>query len=169
MTDLTPDALPSLAGALPVPTYDRTRVVVGIVHIGVGGFHRSHQAMYVDRLLRDGRGDGYGICGVGVLPGDRRMKEVLEAQGRPVHAGREAPGRHDRGTRRRLARALPLRAGRSGGGRRDARAPTTRIVSLTITEGGYAVDPVTGGFDPSVRRCAPTSSRARSPRPPSVW
>ena len=80
MTALTPEALPRLANTLPVPTYDRTRIVPGIVHIGVGGFHRSHQAMYVDRLLSDGDGGDYGICGVGLLPGDRRMKEVLEAQ-----------------------------------------------------------------------------------------
>jgi mannitol 2-dehydrogenase len=65
--------LPALAGSLPVPGYDRSRVRAGIVHLGVGAFHRSHQALYLDRLLAAGQGEEWGICGVGVLPADRRM------------------------------------------------------------------------------------------------
>ena len=149
MTDLTPDALPSLASGLPVPTYDRTRTVVGIVHIGVGGFHRSHQAMYVDRLLRDGRGDGYGICGVGVLPGDRRMKEVLEAQGGLY----TLVAKHPDGTIEAHVVGSLVRYLFAPDDPEEVvetlAAPTTRIVSLTITEGGYSIDPVTGDFDPS--------------------
>jgi mannitol 2-dehydrogenase len=122
------------------PTYDRSEVGIGIVHFGVGGFHRAHQAMYVDRLLEAGQGREWGICGVGVLPGDRKMAEVMAAQDG-------------------LYTLLALRA--DGG--REARvigsivdyryapddpeavieliaAPTTRIVSLTITEGGYSID-----------------------------
>ena len=51
MHQLSTATLTSLAGSLPVPTYDRSQVRAGIVHLGVGAFHRSHQAMYVDRLL----------------------------------------------------------------------------------------------------------------------
>jgi mannitol 2-dehydrogenase len=54
MTALNQAALPELAYGLTVPTYDRTAVRTGIVHFGVGGFHRSHEAMFVDRLLRRG-------------------------------------------------------------------------------------------------------------------
>ena len=48
------------------PTYDRDEIGIGIVHFGVGGFHRAHQAMYVDRLLEKGSAQEWGICGVGV-------------------------------------------------------------------------------------------------------
>ena len=62
------------------PTYKREEVGVGIVHFGVGGFHRAHQAMYVDQLLEKGVAGEWGICGVGVMPSDRKMKDVLDAQ-----------------------------------------------------------------------------------------
>ena len=67
---------------LPIaaPSYDRDGVVVGIAHIGVGGFHRAHQAMYIDRLLERGLAREWGICGIGVMPADRRMRDVLRAQ-----------------------------------------------------------------------------------------
>ncbi|MGH9205007.1 MAG: mannitol dehydrogenase family protein, partial [Acidimicrobiales bacterium] len=52
---------------LPIatPSYDRDGVGIGIVHFGVGGFHRAHQAMYIDRLLEQGLAADWGICGVG--------------------------------------------------------------------------------------------------------
>ena len=62
------------------PTYEREEVGVGIVHFGVGGFHRAHQAMYVDQLLEKGVAGEWGICGVGVMPSDRKMNDVLDAQ-----------------------------------------------------------------------------------------
>src|SRR5262245_63703404 len=60
--------------------YDRSEIGIGIVHFGVGGFHRAHQAMYVDRLLEAGLAKEWGICGVGVLPADRKMADVMAAQ-----------------------------------------------------------------------------------------
>src|ERR1700761_9711025 len=72
--------LPSWRGRVPTPEYDRARVSVGIVHFGVGGFHRAHQAMYLDRLMNEGKALDWGICGVGVLPGDARMRDALVAQ-----------------------------------------------------------------------------------------
>src|SRR5690348_7335206 len=65
---------------IPVPAYDRSQIGVGIAHFGVGGFHRSHQAMYIDRLLGDGLARDFGICGIGVLPADRRMRDALRDQ-----------------------------------------------------------------------------------------
>ena len=49
---------------IPVPGYDRSAVTTGIVHFGVGGFHRAHQAMYLDRLMEAGQALDWGICGV---------------------------------------------------------------------------------------------------------
>ena len=62
-------------GLVTVPAYDRSAVTAGIVHFGVGGFHRAHQAMVIDDLLNDGvpGSTEWGICGVGVLEQDRRM------------------------------------------------------------------------------------------------
>jgi mannitol 2-dehydrogenase len=119
------------------PNYDRNEIGIGIVHFGVGGFHRAHQAMYVDRLLQMGLATQWGICGVGVLPADRTMADVMAAQDGLYTLVLENPD-----------------------GSRDARvigsivdyryapddpeaviellaAPSTRIISLTITEGGY--------------------------------
>ncbi|MFF2086930.1 mannitol dehydrogenase family protein [Nocardia sp. NPDC058176] len=134
------DATTLPAFDLPKPTYDRTEIGVGIVHFGVGGFHRAHQAAYLDELMNQGRAREWGICGVGVLPGDRRMAEALTAQDGLYTLLVEHPD----GTR--SARII--------GSLVDYRyapddpesvleilaAPTTRIVSLTITEGGYEAD-----------------------------
>jgi mannitol 2-dehydrogenase len=122
------------------PSYNRDEIGIGIVHFGVGGFHRAHQAMYVDRLLETGLAKDWGICGVGVLPSDRKMADVMATQDGLYTLLLENPD-----------------------GSRDARvigsivdyryapddpeaviellaAPSTRIISLTITEGGYNID-----------------------------
>src|SRR5262249_58914482 len=71
---------PSWKGRVPVPAYDRDLVTPGVVHVGVGGFHRAHQAMYHDRMMNDGMALDWGICGVGVLAADRKMQQALDAQ-----------------------------------------------------------------------------------------
>ena len=79
---LSPDTLDEIAArGVAVPTYDRAGITAGIVHFGVGGFHRAHQAMVIDRLLPPGEARDFAICGVGVLEQDRRMAEVMDAQG----------------------------------------------------------------------------------------
>src|SRR3954464_11875523 len=80
MLPLSPENLPSFPPEVATPAYDRRAVRVGIVHVGVGGFHRAHEAMYLDRLMNDGKALDWGICGVGVLPGDARMRDALAAQ-----------------------------------------------------------------------------------------
>jgi mannitol 2-dehydrogenase len=122
------------------PTYDRNEISVGIVHFGVGGFHRAHQAMYVDVLLDDGKAKDWGICGVGVMPADRRMADVLAAQDGLYTLVTEYPD----GSRE--ARVIgSIVEYRYAPDDPEAvveliAAPGTRIVSLTITEGGYDVD-----------------------------
>jgi mannitol 2-dehydrogenase len=126
---------------LPIatPSYDRDGVGVGIAHFGVGGFHRAHQAMYIDRLLERGVARPWGICGIGVMPADRRMRDVLRAQDGLYTLVLEHPD----GTRDarvigsivdyRYAPDDPLATIEL------LAAPTTRIVSMTITEGGYQI------------------------------
>src|SRR5919109_5357412 len=63
---------------VPVPRYRRSALVPRILHLGVGGFHRAHMALYTDEAAA--AGDDWGIRGVGLLESDRRMAEVLRAQ-----------------------------------------------------------------------------------------
>ena len=80
MTQLRPETLHTLSPKVAVPTYDRSRIAPGIVHVGVGGFHRAHEAVYTDDLLAQGRANEWGICGVGLRPEDRAMRDALGPQ-----------------------------------------------------------------------------------------
>jgi mannitol 2-dehydrogenase len=73
-SELTPLCAANLSALDPQvarPQYDRNQVSVGIVHFGVGAFHRTHQAMYLDQLMNSGLALDWGICGIGVLPSTR--------------------------------------------------------------------------------------------------
>jgi mannitol 2-dehydrogenase len=130
-----------------VPAYDRGAVTVGIVHFGVGGFHRAHQAMYVDALMNAGESLDWGICGVGVLPGDRRMQQVLtDQQGLYTLVVKNADGTLEPRVIGSVVEYLFAPDSPDAVIEKMA-AETTRIVSLTITEGGYTIDQVTGEFD----------------------
>ena len=147
MQSLNTGSLSSLAGSLPVPSYDRSRLRTGIVHLGVGAFHRSHQAMYLDRLLEQGQGQDWAICGVGVLPSDRRMAEVMAAQDcLYTLVVKHADGTFEPRVVGSIVEYLLAPDDPDAVVERMA-ADTTRIVSLTVTEGGYNTDPVTGRFD----------------------
>jgi len=139
--------LTSLAGCLPVPAYDRSRVRPGIVHLGVGAFHRSHQAMYVDRLLELGQAQDWGICGVGVLPSDRRMAETMAAQDcLYTLVVKHADGAFEPRVVGSIVEYLLAPDDPEAVVEKMA-AETTRIVSLTVTEGGYNIAAITGEFD----------------------
>jgi mannitol 2-dehydrogenase len=141
--------LADLAGTVAVPTYDRSAVRTGIVHIGVGGFHRAHQAMYVDRLMNAGGSLDWGICGVGLLPRDRRMKDVLDAQeGLYTLVLKHPDGTLEPRVVGSIVDYLFAPDDPEAAVERLA-APATRIVSLTITEGGYNIRHATGTFDES--------------------
>jgi mannitol 2-dehydrogenase len=144
---------------MPVPAYDRDLVTPGVVHFGVGGFHRAHQAMYHDRLLSEGTAPDWGICGVGVMPADRRMKEVLKAQdGLYTLVLKHSDGTYEPRVIGSIVEYLYAPDNPEAVIEKMA-APTTRIVSLTITEGGYNINDLTGEFDASnedvVRDLAP--------------
>lgn len=124
---------------LPIeaPRYDRGSVTVGIAHIGAGHFHRAHQAAYVNLLLQQGLAHDWGICGVGVMPADWTMRDVLNGQDGLYTLILENPdGSRDPQVIGSIVdyryapddpeSALEVLA-----------AASTRIISLTITEGGY--------------------------------
>jgi mannitol 2-dehydrogenase len=121
---------------LPVPRYDRERLVPRILHVGVGGFHRAHMALYTDEAA--GAGDDWGICGVGLLDADRRMAEVLRAQDH-LYTLIE---RDSDGSRSRIVGSIVDYALAADDDRAFAERvadPRTAILSLTITEGGYSL------------------------------
>lgn len=147
MTALTAATLESLPDAVATPQYDRESVTVGIVHFGVGGFHRAHQAMYLDELMNRGQALDFGICGVGVMPGDRRMQAVLKAQdGLYTLVLKHADGRREARVIGSLIDYLYAPDDPEAVIERMA-CDSTRIVSLTVTEGGYNFHQVTGEFD----------------------
>jgi mannitol 2-dehydrogenase len=132
---------------LPGPAYDRGQVTPGVVHIGVGGFHRAHQAMYHDQLMNQGAGPGWGICGVGVMAADRMMKQVLEAQdGLYTLVIKHSDGTYEPRVIGSIVEYLFAPEDPEAVIEKMA-APQTRIVSLTVTEGGYNINDATGEFD----------------------
>lgn len=144
--------------------YDTSAITPGIVHFGVGGFHRSHEAFYLNQLMERGEALDWGIVGVGTMPGDARMRDVLSSQDYLYtvvikHAdGRLEP--HTVGSIIGFAYApddpeavLSLLAD-----------PATRIASLTVTEGGYHVHAVTGELDTSDAGLAADLAGAHPPQ-----
>jgi mannitol 2-dehydrogenase len=149
MKKLQAATLRQIAGTMPVPTYDRSKVRTGIVHFGVGGFHRAHQAMYVDALMNAGNALDWGITGVGVLPQDSQMRDVMQAQDCLYTLVLKHP---DGSLELRVVGSIVDYLFAPD----DPEAvlarmtdPAVRIVSLTVTEGGYHVNQVTGEFDPT--------------------
>ena len=129
-----------------VPAYDRDALSVGIVHIGVGGFHRAHQAMYLDQLMNQGLATDWASGGVGVLPGDVRMRDALIGQDGLY----SLVTKHSDGSReaRVIGSIIEYLLAPDDPERVIQRMtdPAVRIVGLTITEGGYLIDPATGEF-----------------------
>ncbi len=141
-------------GLVAVPTYERIGLTAGIVHFGVGGFHRAHQAMVIDRLLAAGEARDFAILGVGVLPQDAAMRDVLAAQDGLY----TLELKHPDGSReaRVIGSIVDYLFGPDDPDAVVERmaSPEVRIVSLTVTEGGYNFDQVTGEFqadDPHVQ------------------
>src|SRR6202035_5456144 len=122
-----------------VPAYDRSLVTPGVVHVGVGGFHRAHQAMYHDRLMNEGMALDWGICGVGVLAADRSMKQALgEQDGLYTLVLKHSDGTYEPRVIGSIVEYLFAPDDPEAVIEKMAAEPT-RIVSLTITEGGYNI------------------------------
>jgi mannitol 2-dehydrogenase len=132
---------------LPVPAYDRSLVTPGVVHVGVGSFHRAHQAMYHDRLMNEGQSLDWGICGVGVMAADRKMKQALDEQdGLYTLVIKHSDGTYEPRVIGSVVEYLFAPDDTEAVIEKMA-AQSTRIVSLTITEGGYNIHDATGEFD----------------------
>ncbi|HEX8234812.1 MAG TPA: mannitol dehydrogenase family protein [Abditibacteriaceae bacterium] len=143
---LSTDNLKFLAPLIQIPQYDRRRIGQSMVHIGVGGFHRAHQCVYAEDLFNQNRDLEWGFCGVGLLKHDSQMRDVLHSQD-CLYTLLE---RSSDGDRARVVGSITdfLFAwdDREVVLQRMA-SEQTKIVSMTITEGGYYVHSGTGEFD----------------------
>ncbi|MCB9946745.1 MAG: mannitol dehydrogenase family protein [Rhodospirillaceae bacterium] len=151
MTTATPPmkldnaALGRLPPAVRGPAYDRRTTTEGILHIGVGGFHRAHQAVYVDDAIA-ATGDGrWAICGVGLLAHDSRMRDALVPQDCLYAMIERGPGADPQARVVGSLTGFLFAPGNAEAVLEKMASADTHIVSLTITEGGYYLDPKTGG------------------------
>lgn len=164
------ESLAALPQGIGVPDYLGADPRVGIVHFGVGNFHRAHQAMYVDRLMNAGVALDWAICGVGLFDRDRRMRDALVGQDGLYTLTLRHPDGVDEirviGSIRRFLYAPEEPTAVL----EQLADPDVRIVSLTITEGGYVEDEAAGrraADDPLV--LAETSGGLREPRTAFGW
>lgn len=146
------------------PTYDRDAITPGIVHIGLGNFHRAHQAWYVHRLMQQGDAQDWGIVGAGVRSGDEAQRKRLAAQDYLTTLIELDPNNQSAEIVGSMIGFVPVNEGNAALIAQMA-DPAIRIVSLTVTEGGYFVDPVSKSFDadhPDIRHDAGHPDRPRT-------
>ena len=144
---LNQENLSNLPESVVVPKYDRSQLQAGIVHIGVGGFHRSHEAFYTDEFLSLSQSTEWGICGMGLREADRKIGDILKQQDYLYTLMVKHPdGRQEN---RVIGSIVDFVMACD-----DPHAATdklaheqTKIVSLTITEGGYNFNAATNEFD----------------------
>jgi mannitol-1-phosphate/altronate dehydrogenase len=130
------------------PGYDRRGVTPGIAHFSVGNFHRAHQAFYIDRCLALGGQEGWGICGIGVVDSapERAKAASFAKQGGLYTLTRFPPqGEPASAVIGSIVECLFAPADPAAVLARLS-DPAIRIVSMTITEGGYNMDEATGRF-----------------------
>ncbi len=131
-----------------LPAYDRSKLSPGIVHIGLGNFHRAHMAVYLDDLFAMGLGHDWAILGAGVRDGDARMRDALKGQDCLSTVIELDPAGKSARRIGSMIDFLPVEPDNAALIAAMARREI-RIVSLTVTEGGYFINPATGQFDPA--------------------
>lgn len=131
-----------------LPSYDRSHLTPGIVHIGLGNFHRAHMAVYLDDLFALGESHDWAILGAGVRAPDGAMRAALKAQDCLSTVIELDPAGQ---TARRIGSMVDFIEVQPDNAALIAAMgrPEIRIVSLTVTEGGYFINPSTGQFDPT--------------------
>ena len=128
------------------PTYDRDALTRGIVHIGLGNFHRAHQAWYLHRLMQQGEALDWAIIGAGVRPNDEAQRKRLEAQDFLATLIELDPAGRSAEVIGSMKDFVPVQEDNAALIAQMA-DPAIRIVALTVTEGGYYVDSATNAFD----------------------
>ena len=164
MISLSNASLNDLPGSVARPEYDRAALTPGIVHIGLGNFHRAHQSWYLHRLLQLGLDYDWAIVGAGVRPYDAAQREKLLRQDclstlielDPAGRAAEVVGA--------MIDYVPVEEAHTALIRQMI-DPAIRIVALTVTEGGYYIHPATKDLDtahPDIRHDAAKPDRPRT-------
>ena len=148
LTPLSNATLSALPKAVRVPRYSRAELRPGIVHIGLGNFHRAHQAWYLHRLFDEGLCHDWAIIGAGVRPNDAAQREKLLAQDCLTSLIELDPAGKSAEIVGSIVDYIPVAKDNAALISRMTE-PDIRIVSLTVTEGGYFLDPANGSFDAS--------------------
>lgn len=126
--------------------YDVSEIRPGILHIGVGNFHRAHQQFYINKLLNDKDQQEWGICGVCLLPSDEKIVNNLRAQN--LNYSLTVCGRNGEDEVYKIGSLKELIWGVEDPEAvvRKIADNAVKIITLTITEGGYNLDKETGEF-----------------------
>ncbi|HEX2128992.1 MAG TPA: mannitol dehydrogenase family protein [Solirubrobacterales bacterium] len=143
-TPLCEDALADAAGRVQVPTYDRSQLSCSVVHIGVGCFHRAHQAVYFDEIAQRGISSEWGITGFGLR--NPEFKRALDAQD-TLYTVVKRSAESDRGRVVGSIRRTVFVPEEPVAALAALTAAETKLVTLTITGDGY-VRPVSGRSAP---------------------
>jgi mannitol 2-dehydrogenase len=136
-----------LGSNVAVPRYQRSDLSPGILHFGVGNFHRAHLAVYLDDLFNLGLDHDWALIGAGVMPFDETVREKLAGQDYLTTVVEQDNDRSAARVTGPLIGFIP--PADKAGLVKQLCDPAIRIVSLTITEGGYFIDPASGEFDPA--------------------
>ncbi len=135
--------LDRLPPAVRRPAYDPAEVRPGIVHLGFGGFHRAHMARYTHDLMEiQPDACSWGIIGVGLLPVDQRVRDALESQD-GLYTLVERQGEDETAIVIGAVHDVLFAGDRSEPVLAAIDDPAIRIVSLTVTENGYCLNPAT--------------------------
>lgn len=144
---LNQDNLGKMPPNVKVPSYNRDKVTTSIVHIGVGNFHRSHEAFYTNELMEKHGVQNCGICGVGLLDYDRKIYNILKDQdGLYTLITKELDGSLSARVIGSIVEYIFAPENPIAVIEKMA-DPAIKIISMTITEGGYNLNEATGEFD----------------------
>ncbi|MEP0365591.1 MAG: mannitol dehydrogenase family protein [Cyclobacteriaceae bacterium] len=134
---LNQKTIPGIDPSIRTPNYNRQQLKTGIVHVGVGGFHRAHQAVVTQQLIEMGGNNNWGICGVGLREGDRKIADIFEKQDcLYTLITRHPGGKVECDLMAQMTDFLLAPDDKQAVINRMTHQET-KIVSLTITEGGY--------------------------------
>ncbi|WP_054850964.1 mannitol dehydrogenase family protein [Olleya sp. ITB9] len=139
--------LSAIGERIAIPKYSRSDIKTGIVHVGIGGFHRAHEAFYTDQLLQDESVKDWGICGVALLDFDTKIYNTLREQdGLYTLIVKELDGTHTKRVIGAITEYLFAPENPTTVIEKMA-SPEVKIITLTITEGGYNYNEATKTFD----------------------
>lgn len=140
----------TLPDSVQLPRYDRQALKTRIVHFGFGAFHRAHQALLTDRVL-NALGGNWGICEISLFSGDELMSALREQDHlyTVLEKGRDGNQAIVVGA---VNECLNAKLDGMEAIVEKFCEPQVAIVSLTVTEKGYCIDPATGKLDTANER-----------------